>query len=343
MIRPEKLALAAFPSPIHKLRTLRKDLNREIYIKRDDSTGMLLSGNKIRKLEFLLREALDMNANAVVTCGGPDSNHVRTTTIAAKLLGLKPFAVLRGTESEILDGNLLLTSIAGAELSYVTESEYDSIDVIYSDMNDRLAKQGLRPYFIPEGASNALGCWGYITMMEELALQQKEMDIRFDSIFTALGSGGTLGGLLIGKYVTKSPANIFGINVFSADTNFREIITAINSEAIQRCELPCELHASDIQYFDDYIGRGYAKTSDSEIRFILKVAQSEGVILDHVYTGKALLGTVDLLKRNASRLGKRILFIHTGGWFNIFKERERITNLTNIAGGSAHARLWPSG
>ena len=141
MIRPEKLSLAAFPSPIHKLKTLSKDLNREIYIKRDDSMGMLLSGNKIRKLEFLLREARDMNANAVVTCGGPESNHVRTTTIAAKLLGLKPFAVLRGKEPGILDGNLLLTTMAGAELTYVTESEYDSIDDIYSDMNDRLVKQ----------------------------------------------------------------------------------------------------------------------------------------------------------------------------------------------------------
>ncbi len=330
MIRPKKLSLAAFPSPLHQLRNLSKNLNRNIYIKRDDSTGMLLSGNKIRKLEYVLKEALDHKADTIVTCGGIDSNHIRSTSVAAKLLGLQPYAVLHGGKPEILDGNLLLTESIGANTTFVSDKEYAEIDRIYSDMDRDLRKKGLTPYFIPSGASNALGCWGYISMMEELMQQQKEIGVRFDSIFVALGSGGTVGGLILGKFLVDNPAEVFSINVFSKAEDFEDAIFTMGSEAIDRFQLPCTLKISDIHYFNNYIGRGYALTTDEEMAFILDIARSEGVVLDQVYTGKALFGTVDLLKRYPERFGRNILFIHTGGWFSFFRERERITRLLDF-------------
>jgi len=204
MIRPPKLSLAALPTPIHKLDTLSTALGKDIYIKRDDQTGVLLSGNKIRKLEFVLKDAVDKQADAVVTCGGIQSNHVRATVIAGRRLGMKPFAVLRGEKPGAFDGNTLLVSLVGSEIIYVTEQEYDDIDHVYADLERELSDRGLTPYFIPEGASNALGCWGYLEMMEELDAQQKELGIQFDSIFIALGSGGTQAGMILGKKLRLS-------------------------------------------------------------------------------------------------------------------------------------------
>ena len=166
--------------------------------------------------------------------------------------------------------------------------------------------------------------------MEELMQQQKEIGVRFDSIFVALGSGGTVGGLILGKFLVDNPAEVFSINVFSKAEDFEDAIFTMGSEAIDRFQLPCTLKISDIHYFNNYIGRGYALTTDEEMAFILDIARSEGVVLDQVYTGKALFGTVDLLKRYPERFGRNILFIHTGGWFSFFRERERITRLLDF-------------
>jgi len=327
MIRPPKLSLAALPTPIHKLDMLSTALGKDIYIKRDDQTGVLLSGNKIRKLEFVLKDAVDKQADAVVTCGGIQSNHVRATVIAGRRLGMKPFAVLRGEKPGAFDGNTLLVSLVGSEIIYVTEQEYDDIDHVYADLERELSDRGLTPYFIPEGASNALGCWGYLEMMEELDAQQKELGIQFDSIFIALGSGGTQAGMILGKKLTRNSAQVIGINVFKKTRNFLEYIQTIAGEAVAQYELPCAVDEADITIYHDYIGAGYAKTTDAEMEFIMNFALEEGIILDHVYTGKACYGMIDLLKRFPHQFGQNILFVHTGGLFGLYPERERITRL----------------
>ncbi|MFC1556836.1 1-aminocyclopropane-1-carboxylate deaminase/D-cysteine desulfhydrase [candidate division KSB1 bacterium] len=328
MKRPPQLMLAQLPTPIQKLESLSASFGREIYIKRDDTTGSLLSGNKIRKLEFVLKDAVDRRADTVVTCGGLQSNHVRTTMVAGRRLGMKPFAVLRGTQPHVYDGNTLIISIMGAEIMYVTPEEYDEIDLVYEDLERELKDRGLNPYFVPEGASNALGCWGYIAMMEELDKQQKEYGLSFDSIFVAVGSGGTQAGMILGKYMTQNPAEIIGINVFKETRNFNQHITMLGREAIEHFEIECDFHSEDIIYFNDYIGKGYAETTDQEMEFILKFALDEGIILDQVYTGKACYGMADLLNRYPERFGRNILFIHTGGIFGLFPERQRITRLS---------------
>lgn len=327
MKRPQKLTLGNLPTPIQKLETLSARLNKDVYVKRDDFTGLLLSGNKIRKLEFVLQEALDENANAVVTCGGLQSNHVRATVVAARRLGLKPFAVLRGEQPKTFDGNTLIIAMFGAEITYVTEKEYDEIDRVYEDMDKKLRSRGFRPYFIPEGASNALGCWGYISMMEELDRQQKEMNLQFDSLFIPLGSGGTQAGLILGKNLTSNPVTIIGINIFRGRYDFEGCISSICKEAIMRFEIPLEFNKADLHIYNDYTGAGYAQTTDKEMRFFLDFLLDEGIILDHVYTGKACYGMIDLLKRFPDRFGKTILFVHTGGLFGLFPEKERITRL----------------
>lgn len=327
MKRPSKLSLASLPTPLHKLEKISERLNKEVYIKRDDSTGMLVSGNKIRKLEYVLYDAVRNNADAVVTCGGIQSNHVRATLISATLLGLKPFAVLRGEEPDVFDGNTLLTAMTGAEISYVTEDEYDSIEDVYGRMDHDLRKRGLNPYFIPEGASDELGSWGYISMMEELKKQQEDREVRFDSLFVAVGSGGTQAGILLGKYLTDNGVSVTGINVFKKTRDLHTSVTQICTDAIGRFELPVQLNESDVVINDDYIGTGYARSTDAEIRFYLEVARTEGIILDPVYTGKAFLGMEDLLTRYPDRYGKNILFLHTGGNFALYPERERISRL----------------
>jgi len=327
MIRPSKLVLAKLPTPIQKLEGLSASLGKEIYVKRDDSTGMLLSGNKIRKLEFVLKDAVDKQADAVVTCGGIQSNHVRATVVAGRRLGMKPFAVLRGEEPDAFDGNTMIVSLVGSEITWVTPEEYSEIDRVYDDLGRELRDRGLTPYFIPEGASNALGTWGYLSMMEELQQQEKELGLQFDSIFSAVGSGGTQAGLILGKHLTNSLVQIVGINVFSKTRGLREQISTIANDAIKQFELPCQFNDNDVVLIDDYIGEGYAQTTDPEMEFIMKFSLDEGIILDHVYTGKTCIGMVDLIKKNPEQFGQKILFIHTGGLYGLFPERERVTRL----------------
>ncbi|MCH8285775.1 pyridoxal-phosphate dependent enzyme, partial [candidate division KSB1 bacterium] len=247
--------------------------------------------------------------------------------ISATRLGLKPFAVLRGEEPDVFDGNTLLTAMTGAEISYVTEDEYDSIEDVYGKMDHDLRKRGLNPYFIPEGASDELGSWGYISMMEELNEQQKKLNLEFDSMFVALGSGGTQAGILLGKYMTGNRVDVYGINVFKKTRNLYDYIKKTCEEAIEIYALPISFDENDITIISDYIGEGYAKTTDAEMQVILETARNEAIYLDPVYTGKAFYGMVDLLKKYPDRFGKRILFVHTGGFFALFPERERISKL----------------
>ena len=330
MKRPSKLSLAHLPTPVEKLELLSRQLKKNIYVKRDDLTGFLYTGNKIRKLEYVLRDAVHKGADTIVTCGGLQSNHVRATVAAAKQLGLQSVAVLRGTRPKTFDGNTLIVALLGARIQYVTDEEYDRIDEVYGELDKKLKARKQKPYFIPEGASNALGAWGYIEMMEEHALQQQEMNLQFDSLFVALGSGGTQAGLLLGKYMTKNPAAIAGINVFKAARGFPAIIESICSEAIETYNISVKFDPSDIIIYNNYIGLGYAQATEEELTLYIRIARENGIILDPVYTGKAMRGMIDLLLTHPERFGDTILFIHTGGFFGLLPERERLSHLLNV-------------
>jgi D-cysteine desulfhydrase len=288
---------------------------------------MLSSGNKIRKLEFLVREAQDQRCDILVTCGALQSNHARATAAVAAKLGLQCLLVLRGNPQEMFDGNVLLDRFLGADIFYVTPEEYQKMDEVFASIDQRLRKSGQKPYFIPEGGSNALGAFGYVAALEEIYHQLKAQGLRIDSVICAVGSGGTYAGLLLGKKLLDHSAEIYGINVGGTAEYFQNKILGIIEEALHLYHLPVQIKKDEVQIIDGYVGLGYGQSQIQELELILDIARKEGIILDPVYTGKAMYGLLDLLRKQPKRFGQNVLFLHTGGIFSLFgisKELSRI-------------------
>ena len=324
---PPRLSLAQTPTPIHKLQRLT-DLLRgpEIWIKRDDLTGSTLSGNKVRKLEFVAADALRQGADVLVTCGGIQSNHARATAVVARRLGLHPHLVLRGESPEgVGDGNLFLDQVLGATITWVTPDQYrNEIDEIFEQIRRDYQKAGKTAYVIPEGASNELGAFGYLRATREIVEQTRLEGIRFTHIVTAVGSGGTLTGLLLGRRLYGLDSEVVGFNVCDDAEYFRRRIMGIVSRMTERYHLGLGVTEEDIQIIDGYVGRGYALSRPEELALIRDVARLEGVVLDPVYTGKAMYGLVDQILKGRFGADDRILFLHTGGIYGLFPKREEM-------------------
>jgi len=321
---PKKLNLAQTPTPIQKLERLSESLGGPtLYIKRDDLTGSGLSGNKVRKLEFTLYEALQEGADTVITCGGIGSNHARATAVAARQLGLTPVLVLRGKPGDYPDGNLLLDSLLGAELKFISREDYsNSRDEIMRELADRLEAEGHHAYVIPEGASNAIGAWGYANAFGEVLQQIAERRLEIDAIVFAVGSGGTQAGLLIGRSASGWDGEILGVNVCDDEAFFKQRIGHILDNFQQKYSTPLSVSENDIHLIDGYVGRGYALNRPEELQIIKEVAQLEGIFLDPTYTGKAMFGLMDQIKKGRFKKGQHVLFIHTGGIFGLFPKRQ---------------------
>lgn len=322
---PPRLDLAHTPTPLQKMARLSDQLGVEIYFKRDDLTGSEVSGNKIRKLEFLLAEARGEGAEVVITCGGAQSNHCRATALAATRLGLKSVLLLRTPDPEhppAVQGNILLDRLAGAEIIWITPDQYQERDELMRQVGDRLQARGEKVYIIPEGGSNAMGAWGYVRSMQELKAQLETLDDGDGcptTVVTATGSGGTTSGLLLGRRILALDVRVVGVNVCDDRDYFQQRIGAICGEFKQRFGLPGKIDAANgIEILDGYVGRGYALSRPEELAAIRDLARLEGVILDPVYTGKAYYGLRSELQRNPAAFGQRIVFFHTGGLFGLF-------------------------
>lgn len=322
---PAKGSWARLPTPIEKLEKLSAELGVELYLKRDDQTGLEWSGNKIRKLEYLAQEALEKGATCLVTMGGVQSNHCRATAALAAKLSLRCVLFLRGEAPPTALSNNLLDRLFGAEIFYLTnEQYYDGIGDLRQLLDQQIRAQGGKTYFIPEGGSNGLGAFGYAEAFRELCGQAEP----FDSIVVAHGSGGTQAGLVLGKLLSESEnpryqdTRIVGVNVCYDQKQSFNLVKDVLWAAIQQRRLPLSFAADDIEVLDGFVGLGYAKSSREELEFLLKVAREEGVLLDPVYTGKAFYGMYRTLKANPGAFGKRVLFIHTGGAFGLFKLEE---------------------
>ncbi|MFZ5518024.1 MAG: D-cysteine desulfhydrase family protein [Candidatus Zhuqueibacterota bacterium] len=318
---PPRIHLANLPTPIEKLTGVSQQWGDvEIYVKRDDKTGMLMSGNKIRKLEFVIAEARQKGANVLITCGGIQSNHARATAVAARKLGMDSWLVLRGQVGGSIDGNLALDLLVGAKIKYITPEQYrNEVMDIMQDLVRDLEQQGYTPYIIPEGASDELGAIGYFAATEEIASQLKQMQLEIDYLVCAVGSGGTYAGLLLGQKYFKQAYQVIGFNVCDDASFFVKKITAISQKAIQRFNLNVSLTPSDVTIIDGYVGEGYSLNRPAEIEFIKHVAASDGLILDPVYTAKAMFGLREQI-HSGKRFKKhsRFLFLHTGGLFGLF-------------------------
>lgn len=333
-IAPPRLDLARTPTPLEFLTQTSREMGVEIYIKRDDLTGMELSGNKIRKLEFIMADALASGADTILTCGGAQSNHARATAIAAAKLGLDCRLILRTADPSTppaLTGNILLDCMSGAQIVWITPEEYRHREDIFKREEALLRQQGRTPYSIPEGASNALGAWGYIRAMEELARDMSQFPdspARRTTIVVATGSGGTAAGLILGTRLLNLSARIAAVNVCDDRDYFLEAIGTICETAIVTYGLDISFKRErDIDIVDGYVGRGYALSRPEELSLIVDVARREGLFLDPVYTGKAFYGMVQELKRDPRCFGDRIIFIHTGGLFGLFPQASEMIPL----------------
>jgi D-cysteine desulfhydrase len=330
---PVHLEIARKGTPLQKMARLSEVLGVEILFKRDDLTGCELSGNKIRKLEFLLADAKAKGANTVITCGGAQSNHCRATALAAVTAGLSSTLLLR-TEDPAnpppSHGNILLNRMAGAEIVWVTPAEYKQRHNRFELEKERLRGLGKVAYIIPEGGSNQLGSWGYVKAMEEIANDLTALGIENSgetTVLSATGSGGTTAGLLLGARLLDLDLRVTGVNVCDDEDYFVTEIGRICHGFIKDYSVDIAINSSDIDIVDGYVGRGYALSRKEELKAIYDLARLEGVVLDPVYTGKAFYGMMSEIKKNRSVFGKRIVFVHTGGLFGLFPVADKFEEL----------------
>ncbi len=328
----KRIRLANLPTKINRLDRLSEELGANIYIKRDDQTGSELSGNKVRKLEFEAADAIEKGCNLLITCGGIQSNHCRATVAAATLLGMKSAVLLRISDTPPVTGNYFLDRLLGADVRFCTQDEYrNHRQEIMEDMARKYESEGYKPYIIPEGASNAIGTLGYYNCMQEILMQEKEMRITFNTIIVATGSGGTIAGLHLANELGHLGKRCIGMAVCDNVEYFTNIADNISNSAKSLLSqyLDTEdfsnavLKRENIEINDKYVGIGYALSRPEELEFIRKIARLEGLILDPVYTGKAMYGLWNELQKDAdpkTRIDPKdnILFIHTGGLYGLF-------------------------
>lgn len=328
----KKMVLANLPTKIQRLSRWSDECGKNIYVKRDDQTGSEWSGNKIRKLEFAVQEALEQGCNLLITCGGIQSNHCRATVAVAAHLGLKAAVLLRISEEPPVEGNYFLDRLMGADVRFCTRDEYrDHRGDIMQEMADGYAAQGYKPYIIPEGASFGVGVLGYYFAMKEIVAQEKEMGVRFDTVLVATGSGGTLAGLQLANLIHGYGKRVIGVCVCDDAAYFQDIAARISRDALpylvaqgeiseqEASRWAASLKPGDFEFFEEYVGIGYALSRPEELEHIRRMARLEGTVFDPVYTGKATYGMVNELKEGGRlRSSENILFIHTGGLYGLF-------------------------
>lgn len=314
----KKIKLCHKPTPIDIF--FEKSLGFKIHVKRDDLNGLLESGNKIRKLEYLIGDALEKNSDTIITAGNIQSNHCRATMYVCAKLGLKGVAFLKSEETKKeIQGNLLLDHLFDAEIHFLSSDEYENKEEFINKLSADLKKKGRKPYYIPVGGSNEIGMLGYRDAFFEMADYLNTNNI--DGIFCAVGSGGTYAGLLLGRYLTNHRVPIYGIIVDESVDFFRNKIIKILEDREKIIKRKVGLKEEDIKLIDGYIGEGYAIPYPEEIEIIKEWAK-RGIIFDPVYTAKAFYGML----KEIPKLGvKNPLFIHTGGIFSIFAYNSQLS------------------
>jgi L-cysteate sulfo-lyase len=311
-----RIRLAALPTPLDDAPRLRAALGGpercpRILIKRDDLTGLAFGGNKVRKLEFLAADALQQGATMLVTVGAVQSNHARATAAAARVAGLRAALVLTSkAERPPVQGNLLLDRLLDAEVHFALGNVQDTIDQVLADLRDR----GEKPYFIPAGGSNAVGTLGYVTGTLELVQQLFALGEAPTRLYYASGSRGTQAGLVLGAKVYSAPYQCQGIAVGPSDEAERtRHAIAIAHAAAEMIGSPARLAPADLLTDHGYIGAGYGIPTEACLEAIRLLAHCEGIFLDPVYSGKAMAGMIDHIRRGEIGPRETVVFLHTGG------------------------------
>ncbi|HCQ8038735.1 D-cysteine desulfhydrase [Klebsiella quasipneumoniae] len=312
LTRFPRLELIGAPTPLEYLPRLSDHLGREIFIKRDDTTPLAMGGNKLRKLEFLAADALREGADTLITAGAIQSNHVRQTAAVAAKLGLHCVALLEnpiGTRAEnyLSNGNRLLLDLFNTQIE-VCDALTDPAAQL-DELATRIEAQGYRPYVIPVGGSNALGALGYVESALEIA-QQCEDAVEISSVVVASGSAGTHAGLAVGLEQLMPQAELIGVTVSRAVADQLPKVVALQQAVANSLELQAK---ADIILWDDYFAPGYGTPNEEGMAAVKLLAQLEGILLDPVYTGKAMAGLIDGITQKRFKDEGPILFVHTGG------------------------------
>ena len=308
------ISLGFYPTPLVKLESLTKFLaGPEIYIKRDDLTGLAFGGNKTRKLEYLLGDAKSQNCDTIITAGAQQSNHCRQTAAASAFLGMECHLVLGGEEPSDFNGNLLLDKLFGANLHYCGNlRKGEKIPEIV----EQLKLSGKKPYIIPYGGSNSIGTLGFVSAVEELKLQMKAMDLHFSHMVFASSSGGTHAGLMVGRQLHNLETEILGIGIDKDEIEgmpLEQFVLKLANATARKLDLKMNFHKNDIYLNNNYLGEGYGIVGEAEKEAIDLLARLEGILLDPVYTAKAMAGLIDLIRQQQFDKTDKVLFWHTGG------------------------------
>jgi D-cysteine desulfhydrase len=310
MIVPPKKSLAQIPTPLEVI----KFEGRSFFLKRDDLTGCELSGNKIRKLEYLLADANQKRADIIFTSGGDQSNHARATVIAARKIGLKTKLFLWGKDTPNPGGNLFLDKVFGADIQYFSEKEFEKVNDIMFEQRLALLKKKKNAYVFPAGGSTTLGIWGYINFINEL---KKQIDLsKIDSIVAACGSGGTAAGMMVGAALNKLRVKIIAVHVLMTKKEMEKHILQLAEGCVLDYKLNCNINPDNLVVVDGYSREGYKKISPQKVKLVKKFAEETGILFDPAYTGKAFTAYYENYLKKGK--GKKSIFIHTGGLFGVF-------------------------
>jgi len=319
-----RVKFANLPTPLEEMPRLSKLLGGpKLWVKRDDQTGLAIGGNKVRKAEFAMADAIKKGANVVITTGAVQSNHARTIAAAAAKLGLKAVLVLRGKEPEGYNGNLLLDYLMGAELRFF-DVKREEIPKIMEEVARELEDEGQTPYIIPGGASYPIGAIGYVNAALELLNQANERGIKVDYIVHAAGSGGTQAGLVLGNKALNTGIKVLSISIGPPKERLIEAAVKIADGSAKLLDIDVSVNLNDMTVNDEYVGGGYQVLSKEVVDTMKLVAKTEGILLDPVYTGKAMAGLIDLIKQGYFEKGESVVFFHTGGAPALFVYRNQL-------------------
>lgn len=309
-----RFPLGFYPTPLEKLKNLSKQYSDyQIYIKRDDQTGLATGGNKTRKLEYLIQDAINQNTDVVITAGAQQSNHCRQTAAACAKANIECHLLLGGFQPSNYNGNLLLSELLGSKIHFTGDNRKGE-DLI--KIEEELKSMGKQPYIIPYGGSNFIGSLGYVNAVKELNAQLVSQHINIDAVFFASSSGGTQAGITIGKLLYNMKFSLFPISIDKEDLKNNKIqneIFKIVNEGIKKLNITKSVALSDCELIKGFNDDGYGVFTEKEKEAIELLAKTEGILLDPVYTGRAFYGMLSLLKKEKLPKGSSVLFWHTGG------------------------------
>tara|TARA_R110002049_G_scaffold2485_2_gene18203 strand:+ start:6179 stop:7156 length:978 start_codon:yes stop_codon:yes gene_type:complete len=311
---PKKYTLGFFPTPLERLDNLSKKYpDYNLFIKRDDNTGLASGGNKTRKLQYFIHDVLEKGSDTVITAGAQQSNHCRQTAAACAKAGIECHLLLGGNQPKNYDGNLLLSHLLGANIHFTGDNRKgEDLELLKHKLN----KKGKKVYDIPYGGSNLLGAFGFVDAMKELKEQLTDMNLKMDYIFFASSSGGTQAGLKLGIDLYELDISLMPISIDKlgyGDKTLDEAVLELLLEGQRLFRLKKEYSIKDATLIRGYDSKGYGIVTTYELKAIKTLAQSEGILLDPVYSGRAFYGMLDHLNNSKLNKNTNVLFWHTGG------------------------------